>query len=181
RLIFVPFWVGLYTLGRCHFDGFNLWFLGLGTWSSQRVFTCASQKGPVPLLGILLILIPALLIILTSHAPLSSIGRPRPNMLSHCHPGLNAANAGCPSYGLSNSSICTTPINSCDFQDGFPSFPSGHSSVAFAGLDFLSLYLAGKLHLLYRCKAILPLLLQVTRLTSERMYFFQQFFPLVVW
>ncbi|POV98254.1 hypothetical protein PSHT_14116 [Puccinia striiformis] len=136
------------------------------------------ERVPVPLLGILSILIPALLIILTSQALLRSswdthigllglalslsltlavttsvkitVGRPRPDMLSRCQPGVNAVNAGAPSYGLSNSSICTAPIDSRDFQDGFRSFPSGHSSVAFAGLGFLSLYLAGKLHLLDR-------------------------------
>jgi diacylglycerol diphosphate phosphatase/phosphatidate phosphatase len=49
-----------------------------------------------------------------------------------------------PDNMLSSSSLCTrTDL----LKDGFKSFPSGHSSFSFGGLGFLSLYLAGKLHL----------------------------------
>ena len=67
-----------------------------------------------------------------------------------------------PVYGLTTVSICTQ-TDSYILKDGFRSFPSGHSSselrtppfmpfltpfpVSFAGLGFLSFYLAGKLHL----------------------------------
>ncbi|KAF8975113.1 hypothetical protein BGZ46_009421 [Entomortierella lignicola] len=45
---------------------------------------------------------------------------------------------------LSNSSICTrTDL----LKDGFKSFPSGHSSFSFGGLGYLSMFIAGKLHL----------------------------------
>ncbi|PLW39985.1 hypothetical protein PCASD_06804 [Puccinia coronata f. sp. avenae] len=137
-----------------------------------------TERIPVPLLAVLSVLIPAVLIILFSQLVLRSgwdthigllgltlslslslvvttvvkitVGRPRPDMLSRCIPALSAENAGAPSYGLSNSSICTAPSDSRKFQDGFRSFPSGHSSTAWAGLAFLSLYLAGKLHLFDR-------------------------------
>ena len=53
-----------------------------------------------------------------------------------------AANA--PVYGLTTSDICTrTDL----LKDGFRSWPSGHSSSSFAGLGFLSFYLAGKMRL----------------------------------
>ncbi|WAR60105.1 hypothetical protein PtB15_9B42 [Puccinia triticina] len=136
------------------------------------------ERIPVPLLGVLAVVIPAVLIILCSQLLLRSswdthigllglalslalslvvtttvkvtVGRPRPDMLARCQPAPTASNAGFPHYGLSNSSICTAPVDSREFQDGFRSFPSGHSSTAWAGLGFLSLYLAGKLHLFDR-------------------------------
>ncbi|KAJ2959405.1 hypothetical protein NQZ79_g5148 [Umbelopsis isabellina] len=71
-----------------------------------------------------------------------TIGEPRPDMLARCQP---APNTQSPAEALLNISICTTPYDST-FQDGFKSFPSGHSSFSFAGLGYLSLYLCGKLH-----------------------------------
>jgi diacylglycerol diphosphate phosphatase / phosphatidate phosphatase len=49
-------------------------------------------------------------------------------------------------WGLSNYTICTQPDEHI-LRDGFRSFPSGHASLSFAGLGFLSFYLAGKLRL----------------------------------
>lgn len=133
------------------------------------------ERVPMPLLVVLSVVIPAVLIILSSQLLLRSswdthigllglalslslslvvtttvkvtVGRPRPDMLARCQPSPLATNPGSPSYGLSNSSICTAPFDSRNFQDGFRSFPSGHSSTAWADLAFISLYLAGKLHL----------------------------------
>lgn len=49
-----------------------------------------------------------------------------------------------PENMLTSSSVCSrTDL----LKDGFKSFPSGHSSFSFGGLGYLSLYLAGKLHL----------------------------------
>ncbi|KAI8337531.1 phosphatidic acid phosphatase type 2/haloperoxidase [Chlamydoabsidia padenii] len=71
-----------------------------------------------------------------------TVGRPRPDFLDRCQPSLGAAD---PPLGLSNYTICTTPIDSHVMKDGFKSFPSGHSSFSFAGLGYLALYFAGKL------------------------------------
>jgi diacylglycerol diphosphate phosphatase/phosphatidate phosphatase len=73
------------------------------------------------------------------------VGRPRPDFIDRCQPINGSTDAQI--YGLSSSEICTrTDL----LTDGFKSFLSGHSSGAFAGLGFLSFYLAGKLHIFDR-------------------------------
>ncbi|KAL5511158.1 hypothetical protein ACEPAH_4373 [Sanghuangporus vaninii] len=72
-----------------------------------------------------------------------TVGRPRPDVISRCQPPPGIEN---PEYGLVTVEICTqTDVHI--IRDGFRSFPSGHSSLSFAGLGFLSFYLAGKMHL----------------------------------
>lgn len=73
------------------------------------------------------------------------IGKPRPDFIDRCQP-ISGARDAVP-WGLSNSTICTQK-DPAIMQDGYRSFPSGHSSSSFAGLFFLSLYLAAKLHVL---------------------------------
>ncbi|KAF8682273.1 Acid phosphatase-like protein [Rhizoctonia solani] len=73
-----------------------------------------------------------------------TVGRPRPDLLDRCQPRANVQNA--PVYGLVTADVCTTD-NHERLKDGFRSFFSGHSSLTFAGLGFLSFYLAGKMHL----------------------------------
>ena len=72
-------------------------------------------------------------------------GKPRPDLIARCQPLDGAFDP--PVFGLSNSTICTQ-TDQAIMADGFRSFPSGHSSSAFAGLFYLSLYLAAKLHVL---------------------------------
>ncbi|KAG7452643.1 PAP2-domain-containing protein [Guyanagaster necrorhizus] len=72
-----------------------------------------------------------------------TVGRPRPDIVDRCQPLAGAVD---PTFGLSNYTICQQQDNSI-LKDGFRSFPSGHSSLSFAGLGFLAFYLAGKLHL----------------------------------
>ncbi|KAF9227605.1 PAP2-domain-containing protein [Gyrodon lividus] len=72
-----------------------------------------------------------------------TVGRPRPDLLSRCIPIPGSQD---PTYGLSTDAICTQ-IDEAIMIDGWRSFPSGHSSLSFAGLGSLSLYLAGKMHL----------------------------------
>ncbi|KAF9050636.1 acid phosphatase/Vanadium-dependent haloperoxidase [Hymenopellis radicata] len=72
-----------------------------------------------------------------------TVGRPRPDIVDRCQPPVGAID---PVFGLSNWTICTQEDNAL-LRDGFRSFPSGHSSMSFAGLGFLAFYMAGKLHL----------------------------------
>ncbi|KAL8712217.1 MAG: hypothetical protein Q9225_006973 [Loekoesia sp. 1 TL-2023] len=75
----------------------------------------------------------------------NATGKPRPDLIDRCQPLGGSADP--PVYGLSNSTICTQ-TNHKMLKDGFRSFPSGHSSSAFAGLFYLSIYLAAKMHVL---------------------------------
>lgn len=105
-----------------------------------------------------------------------TVGRPRPgtvgilhaitrskveviDVIDRCQPPAGSTD---PTFGLTSYTICTQTDMDI-LKDGFRSFPSGHSSrksnpfrslpfdqlilVSFAGLGFLSFYLAGKLHL----------------------------------
>jgi membrane-associated phospholipid phosphatase len=78
------------------------------------------------------------------------LGKPRPNLLSRCQPDVvNLAeyvvsNATAASGRLVSAGICTNTDKSV-IDEGFRSFPSGHSSAAASGLIYLSLWLAAKL------------------------------------
>ncbi|KAK7202556.1 PAP2 domain protein [Myxozyma melibiosi] len=72
------------------------------------------------------------------------VGRPRPDAIARCMPEDGATDAS--PYGLSDITVCTQPDKDI-LAEGFRSWPSGHSSTAFAGLGYLSFYLAGKLSL----------------------------------
>jgi len=95
-----------------------------------------------------------------------TVGRPRPDLIARCLPKPGSADA--PVFGLVGAEICTQ-TDILILKDGFRSFPSAHAScmytprsirnqcsdvrfavVSFAGLGFLSFYLAGKIHLFVR-------------------------------
>ncbi|KAI0703635.1 phosphatidic acid phosphatase type 2/haloperoxidase [Cytidiella melzeri] len=76
-----------------------------------------------------------------------TVGRPRPDLISRCVPKPGSTD---PIWGLSTFEVCTAQSDTFQFHDGWRSFPSGHSSLSFAGLGFLSFYLAGKLQLFNR-------------------------------
>ncbi|SPO28975.1 related to DPP1 - diacylglycerol pyrophosphate phosphatase [Ustilago trichophora] len=131
------------------------------------------ERVPTWLLGILAVLVPALIIVgfslgisrsvwdlhngllgfvLANALTLTvttiikvTVGRPRPDLIDRCQPASGSRNAE--PYGLVTDLICTVGVDNKILRDGFRSFPSGHASTSFAGFTYLSLYLAGKLHL----------------------------------
>ena len=54
---------------------------------------------------------------------------------------------GAPAHELVTVDVCTETDHHT-LHDGWRSFPSGHSSFSFSGLGYLSLFLAGQLHVL---------------------------------
>lgn len=74
------------------------------------------------------------------------IGKPRPDIIARCKPD-EAKVSALAVFTLATKALCTETDEHI-MQDGFRSFPSGHSSSSFAGLFYLSLYLAAKLHVL---------------------------------
>ncbi|KAL8799719.1 MAG: hypothetical protein Q9223_007534 [Gallowayella weberi] len=95
------------------------------------------HKPHVTVLGLLTSLI--LTVFLTDTIK-NAVGRPRPDLLARCRPAK-----GTPTHQLVNIDVCTEKDHHL-LHDGWRSFPSGHSSFAFSGLGYLSLVLAGQLH-----------------------------------
>lgn len=101
------------------------------------VFRQGFHKSHVTILGFLISV--ALSSFLT-HCFKNAIGRARPDLISRCKVAR-----GTPAHELVDWHVCTEK-NSYKLNDGWRSFPSGHSSFAFSGLGYLALALAGQLH-----------------------------------
>jgi diacylglycerol diphosphate phosphatase / phosphatidate phosphatase len=71
----------------------------------------------------------------------NAVGRPRPDLVARCRPA-----PGTPENKLVGVGVCTETRHHV-LHDGWRSFPSGHSSFSFAGLGYLSLFLAGQVRL----------------------------------
>lgn len=79
-------------------------------------------------------------------------GKPRPDLLSRCMPNLadkekyiiGGIKEVSEVFLVYSADICTQP-DKHKLDDGFRSFPSGHSSFSSSGLIYLSLFIASKL------------------------------------
>lgn len=94
------------------------------------------HKHHVTLLGLAISL---LLTSLLTDIIKNAVGRPRPDLLARCLPQPDT-----PRDVLVTIDVCTETRHH-RLHDGWRSFPSGHSSFAFAGLGYLALFLAGQL------------------------------------
>lgn len=104
-----------------------------------NLLTGASRhKHHVTLLGLLIALV--LTSFLTDTVK-NAVGRPRPDLVARCKPA-----PGTPDNTLVGVDVCTETRRHV-LHDGWRSFPSGHSSFSFAGLGYLSLFLAGQVRL----------------------------------
>ncbi|TKW22385.1 hypothetical protein SEVIR_4G225000v4 [Setaria viridis] len=109
--------------------------------------------------GILGLLFSVLITAILTVAIKDAVGRPRPDFFWRCFPD------GVPKYNnITGDVMCHG--NPSVIKEGHKSFPSGHASGSFAGLGFLSWYLAGKIkvfdrrgHVAKLCIVLLPLLL----------------------
>ena len=71
----------------------------------------------------------------------NAAGRPRPDLIDRCKP-----KPGTPGDRLVDFTVCSETDHHT-LHDGWRSFPSGHSSISFSGLGYLSLFLAGQLQI----------------------------------
>lgn len=76
---------------------------------------------------------------LVTEAVKNAVGRPRPDLVARCKPRPGTARDV-----LVAVDVCTERDGRV-LHDGWRSFPSGHASLAFAGLGFLACFLAGQL------------------------------------
>ncbi|BBN15092.1 diacylglycerol diphosphate phosphatase / phosphatidate phosphatase [Marchantia polymorpha subsp. ruderalis] len=88
--------------------------------------------------AILGILTAALITAVLTDSIKDGVGRPRPDFFWRCFPD-----------GFENYDMITREVicsgDPAVIREGYKSFPSGHTSWSFAGLGYLSFYLAGKL------------------------------------
>ncbi|CAG7953164.1 unnamed protein product [Penicillium olsonii] len=110
-------------------------FLVILAWSAM--VRAGVQKTQVTVLGLFVAL---MLTSLLTDIVKNSVGRPRPDLLSRCKPAR-----GTPNNALVAWTVCTES-NQHILQEGWRSFPSGHSSFSFGGLGYLYLFFCGQMH-----------------------------------
>ncbi|KAJ5962992.1 hypothetical protein N7501_007933 [Penicillium viridicatum] len=110
-------------------------FLVILAWSAM--FRAGVQKTQVTVLGLFVAL---MLTSFLTDIIKNAAGRPRPDLLSRCKPSRGTSNNALVAW-----TVCTES-NQHILQEGWRSFPSGHSSFSFGGLGYLYLFLCGQMH-----------------------------------
>ncbi|POS87568.1 hypothetical protein EPUL_001646, partial [Erysiphe pulchra] len=123
-------------------------------------YKSSKHKSNVTILGFL---ISHALTVFISDVIKNAVGRPRPDLIARCKPAF-----GTPENTLVTYTVCTETDHHL-LQDGWRSFPSGHSSFAFSGLGYLALFLAGQLHVFYPNASLLKSLLAFAPLLCATM------------
>lgn len=110
------------------------------------------------------------------------IGNPRPDFIARCAPSPDT-----PINSLVDSSVCTAPLGEVYLIDGMKSTPSGHSSIAFSGLGYLSLWgftNYNAIHTYQKVFLCLPLLtasyIALSRTQDYRHHYFDIAFGMVI-
>lgn len=109
------------------------------------------QKAHITLLGLFVTLI---LTTFVTDVVKNAVGRPRPDLIARCKPARDT-----PRDRLVGIDVCTE-TDTHRLQDGWRSFPSGHSSFSFSGLGYLAFFFASQVHA-FRPKADLARMLLV--------------------
>ncbi|KAJ5175806.1 uncharacterized protein N7482_001683 [Penicillium canariense] len=112
-------------------------FVIILSWSAM--FRSGVQKTQVTVLGLLVAL---MLTSFLTDVIKNAVGRPRPDLLSRCKPSRGTADNVLVAW-----TVCTES-NQHILQEGWRSFPSGHSSFSFSGLGYLSLFFCGQMHVI---------------------------------
>ena len=102
-------------------------FLILCAWAAM--FRPGCHKVQVTILGFFVAL---MLTSFLTDVIKNAVGRPRPDLISRCHPRKGTAEDALVAW-----TVCTQ-TNHHVLQEGWRSFPSGHSSFSFSGLGYLS-------------------------------------------
>jgi len=92
-----------------------------------------------------------------------AVGRPRPDLLARCQPAPDT-----PRDELVTVDVCTEESHHL-LHDGWRSFPSGHSSLAFSSLGWVALFLASQTHVLRPRANLSAVLLCLTPLVGAAM------------
>lgn len=124
-----------------------VWMLFLISYAAPAVVICTvctilKRKANTLHLSLLALSASTALTVFATALIKNGVGRPRPDLIDRCRPDPTKAIV----HGLVDITICTA-TDSHFLDEGFRSFPSGHSSYAFAGLGFLAFWLAGQVML----------------------------------